>query len=89
MMSFSGGGVEGTTLKWSFCVGITTIPEPVRGGKMGLVPILYVEGKLVYRFSTVKTWESELCSNVSNPDSSPMAEFQYQDLLDIVFGLFV
>ena len=55
MMSFSGGGVEGTTLKWSFCVSITTIPEPARGGKIGLVPILYVEGKLAYRFSTVKT----------------------------------
>ena len=41
-----GGGMGVAMLLWRFCVGITIIPEPVRGGKIGLVPISYVEGKL-------------------------------------------
>ena len=50
-----GGGMGVTMLLWRFCLGITSVPEPVRGGKIGLVPVLYVEGKFVYRDSTVKT----------------------------------
>ena len=49
-----GGGMGVTMLLWRFRVGITIIPEPVCGGKIGLVPVLYVEGEFVYRDSTVK-----------------------------------
>ena len=41
-----GGGVGVTMLLWRFCVGITIIPAPVRGGKICLVPILVRGGKI-------------------------------------------
>ena len=41
-----GGGMGVTMLLWRFCVGITIIPEPVRGGEICLVPILVRGGKI-------------------------------------------
>ena len=52
----------------------------VRGGEIGL-SILH--GKDRY------TWESELCIKESHPELNPADELQFQDMSEIVSGLFV
>ena len=54
--------------------------DVLRGGKIRL-PRLYREDG--------EPWESELCSNMSDSDSSPAVEFSFQDLPDIDLGTFV